>query len=401
MVEKGLVGFFESFVKKESLFSNKRALQAAYIPETIPHREEQIKRIANILAPSLRLQKPSNVFIYGKPGTGKTLVAKYISKNILYAAQRKNIPIKVFYLNCKLKRASDTEYRLMAQLASFFGKSIPPTGLPTDEVYRIFFDVVDKENQMIVLILDEIDQLVNKAGDNILYTLTRINEDLNNAQISIVGISNDLLFIDKIDPRVRSSLSEEEVIFSPYNALQIQDILKERSKIAFKDGVINPGVIEKCAAYSGRDHGDARRALELLRVSGEIAERNDCQSVQIDHIDDAEENIEKDRIFEIIRTQPKQYQVTLRAILLLQTKRNIIFTGEIYEFYKQLCNKIDLRYLTQRRVSDILAELDVLGIINAKVISKGRYGRTREITLSLNKSTIPNIYKILEESLDL
>jgi len=173
------------------------------------------------------------------------------------------------------------------------------------------------------------------------------------------------------------------------------------ASIAFKKNTIEDGVIEKCAAYAARDHGDARRALELLRVAGETAERKNHQMVKIEHIDEAEENIEKDRIFETIKIQPKQYQATLYSIILLQSKRNLIFTGEIYEFYKQLCNKIGLRPLTQRRVSDILAELDVFGIINAKVISKGRHGRTREISLSVNKSTLPQIKKILEEGLNL
>src|SRR3989344_2609470 len=155
MIEKRLLGFFESFVNKESLFLNKKALQTSYIPETICHRDEQIKRIANILAPSLRLNAPSNLFVYGKTGTGKTLVTKYIIRNMLYTAKKRNIPLEIFYLNCKLKRTSDTEYRLMAQLASFFGKSVPATGLPTDEVYKIFFDVVDKKRQMVILVLDE------------------------------------------------------------------------------------------------------------------------------------------------------------------------------------------------------------------------------------------------------
>ena len=401
MIEKRLLGFFESFVNKESLFLDKRALQTPYIPETISHRDEQIKRIANTLAPSLRLNTPSNLFVYGKTGTGKTLVTKYIIRNMLYTAKKRNIPLEIFYLNCKLKRTSDTEYRLMAQLASFFGKSVPATGLPTDEGYKIFFDVVDKKRQMVILVLDEIDQLVNKVGDGIIYNLTRINEDLKNSQISLVGISNDLLFVDKLDARVRSSLSEEEVVFPPYNAIQIQNILRERSGIAFKKDIVEAGVIEKCAAYAARDHGDARRALELLRVSGEIAERNNSPSVKIEHIDEAEENIEKDRIFEVIKIQPKQYQITIYSILSLQSKKSLIFTGEIYEFYKQLCSRVGLRPLTQRRISDILAELDTLGIINTKVISKGRYGRTREIVLSVNGSTIPPIKKILEEALEL
>jgi len=402
MIQKGLTTFFESFLKKEPLFLDKKVLQSSYTPETIKHRDNQIKQIANILAPCLRLEKPSNLFVYGKPGSGKTLTIKYTKNKLLEVAKQKNIPLNIFYLNCRLKRIADTEYRLIAQLTREFGKAIPATGLPTDEVYKIFFNALDKEKKLTILILDEIDQLVKKTGDEILYNLTRMNEELKNSQISLIGISNDLGFADNLDPRVKSSLSEEEILFPPYNALQIQDILRQRAELGFKKNVLEDGVIEKCAAYAAREHGDARRALELLRVAGEIAERNGYSKTKVKHIDEAEEKIEKDRFVDIITTQPKQSQATLHAILLLNSKRkDTIFTGEIYELYKGICLQTGLRPLTQRRISDIIAELDMFGIINAKVISKGRYGRTREISLLLQPSILPKIRKTLEEGLEL
>ena len=227
-MERGLDTFFEVFLKKDSVFFDKKVLQSNYIPETILHREEQTKQVANIIAPALRGDKPSNLFIYGKTGTGKTLTIKHTTQKLLEIAERENIPLKIIYINCKLKRSTDTEYRLIAQLARELGKSIPPTGLPTEEVYKAFFKALNKQKQNYILVLDEIDQLVNKAGDGVLYNLTRINDDLSNSQISLIGISNDLLFVDNLDPRVKSSLSEEEVVFAPYNALQLQSILKER-----------------------------------------------------------------------------------------------------------------------------------------------------------------------------
>ena len=402
MEEKGLQSFFEDFISKESLFLNKKTLQSSYLPETIFHRDLEIKQIANILAPSLKLEKPSNLFVYGKTGTGKTLTIKHITSNLSKISQEKNIPLKIIYLNCKLKKVADTEYRLIAQLIREFGHDIAATGLPTDEVYKSFFKIIDDQKQQILIILDEVDQLVKKIGDEILYNLVRINEDLKNSQISVIGISNDLVFIDHLDPRVRSSLSEEEIIFPPYNALQIQDILKQRAKEAFKEGSMEEGVIEKCAAYAAREHGDARRALELLRVSAEIAERNNFKKVKIDHIDEAEDKIEKDRIIDTITQQPKQSQATLYAILSLITQRKeSIFTGDIYEIYKKISPQIGLRPLTQRRISDIVAELDMLGIINARVISKGRYGRTREISALIPQEIIHKSKKILEEGLAL
>ena len=250
--------------------------------------------------------------------------------------------------------------------------------------------------------MDEIDQLIKKTGDEILYNLTRINSDLKNSQISIIGVSNDLIFRDSLDPRVISSLSEEEVIFSPYNALQIRDILIERSKKAFNKSVIESGVIEKCAAYAAREHGDARRALELLRVSAELAERQGSVNIKLNHIDQAEDKIDCDRILDVVKTHPKQHKAVLFAVITLWNERNKnIFTGEIYDLYKKICDQTGLRPLTQRRVSDVIAELDMLGIINASIISKGRYGRTREISLSISNSIEHRIKEVLAEGLAL
>ena len=402
MVQKG-EGFFDRFLSNNSLFTNKNMLQSNYTPEDVPHREKQIKQIAEVLGPAIRGERPSNLFIYGQTGSGKTVSVKYISEQMKKLCFEKGIAIKIIYINCKLKKVADTEYRLIAQLAREFGKEIPATGLPTDEVYKIFFSVLDKEKQVVILVLDEIDQLVDKAGEELLYNLTRINEELKNSQVAIVGITNFVPFVDNLDSRIKSSLSEEEVLFPPYNALQIQDILFKRTKNAFKPGALDDGVVEKCAAYAAREHGDARRALELIRVSGELAERKGHTKVAIEDVDEADEKIEKDRILDVITVQPKQYQATLYSIMLLSSKRKSgpIFTGEVYEVYRGICRQISLRPLTQRRISDILGELDMLGIITAKVISKGRYGRTREISFSLPEETLQKVEKIVKESLSI
>ena len=124
--------------------------------------------------------------------------------------------------------------------------------------------------------------------------------------------------------------------------------------------------------------------------------------VKIEDIDEAEDKIERDRLVDMVKTHPKQFQATLYPILILgQEKRAQIMTGDVYELYKVICNKSGLRPLTQRRVSDIIGELDMLGIINTKVISKGRFGRTREISISLSQAIEKKILNILEEELEL
>lgn len=399
---KPLDEFFKNFLDSEPLFKNKKALQSNYTPKDVPYRDQQIQVLASILAPSLRMEKPSNLFIYGKTGTGKTLSVKHVANQILKISKEQNIHLEMVYINCKLKRVADTEYRIMAEISRAFGEDVPATGLPTDEIYRVFIRNIDKEKKLIILILDEIDQLINKIGDEILYNLTRLNSELKNSEISIIGISNSLVFTDHLDPRVKSSLSEEELVFPPYDAMQLQQILKQRADVAFKDTSLEEGVIEKCAAYAAREHGDARRALELLRVAGELAERGENKKVMVNHIDEAEEKIERDRILDVVSTQPKQHQLTLFSIIkVYQNNNKSIFTGDIYNFYINSCKNIGLNPLTQRRVSDIIGELDMLGMINVKVISKGRYGRTREIGLMIPNEVLPKIQKILEDSLGL
>ncbi|MBI4096017.1 MAG: ORC1-type DNA replication protein [DPANN group archaeon] len=393
--------FFEDFLKKQPLLVDKKVLQSNYAPQLILHRQSQIQQIAAILAVSLRREKPSNIFVYGKTGTGKTVVTQYVLMKLLESASAKNIPLKTVYVNCKLKKIADTEYRIIAELAKNLGKSVPATGLPTDEVYNIFLKALDSTEQIVVLVLDEVDRLVDKTGDEILYNLTRLNSSLSKAQLSIIGISNDVRFMENLDSRVKSSLGEENIVFPAYDAVQLVEILRERAKIAFRTNALEEGMLEKCAAYAAREHGDARRAIELLRVAGEVAEREGSEIVKSEHVDRAEERIEKDTVLEITTTQPKQSQAVFYATLLMPADGKKIETGNVYEKYKEICAAAGLSPLTQRRVSDLIGELDMLGLINAKVVSKGRYGRTREIYINIQTDMREKVQGKLKEELGL
>ncbi|MBS3078960.1 orc1/cdc6 family replication initiation protein [Candidatus Pacearchaeota archaeon] len=387
-------------VGSRSLFKNKQMMQSNYNPENIPHRDKEIDHIASVLAPSLLGQKTSNLFIYGKTGTGKTLSVQHVADELTKRTKDSKI-LRIEYINCKLKKVADTEYRIFAELIKKIGGEIPSTGLPTDQVYKKFVELLEENDEkLLIIILDEIDQAIKKISDGFLYNLMRLNSELNKTQISIIGISNDAKFLEMIDPRVKSSLSEEEMIFSPYNATQLQDILKKRAEESFKDGVVSEGVIAKCAAYAARETGDARRALDLLRVAGEIAERVSSPKIEIKHIDEANEKIERDKILDIIETAPRQFQLVLYSIIeLTKNEKDGIFTGDVYNFYNELCKKTNFEILTQRRVGDIIAEFDMLGLINARVVSKGRQGRTREIRLDIPENVLKKSKDILIDSL--
>lgn len=384
-----------------NIFKNKSVLQINYTPETIPHRDKQIEEVASILAPAIRGERVSNLFVFGKTGTGKTLSVQYVTKEILKRVSDSGADnLKVIYLNCKLKKIADTEYRILAEIINSLGETVPATGLPTDAVYSKFIEIIERKKQLILIVMDEIDQAVKKISDGFLYNLTRLNSELKNAQISLVGISNSLTFMDNIDPRVRSSLGEEELVFPPYNALQLQDILRERANQAFCEGILDEGVFSKCAAFAAREHGDARRALDLLRVAGELAEREGSKKLTMEFIDKANNKIERDKMLDIIENEPRQHQLVLYSILNLHGKETEgVFTGNVYNRYQEFCQKTKVEILTQRRVSDIIAEFDMLGLINVDVISRGRMGRTREIKLMIPENLQKRAKEILETAL--
>ncbi len=432
--EEGNQGLFDDLLSGEPIFENKEVLRPSYTPHELPHRKEQINKMATILVAALRGETPSNILIYGKTGTGKTASAKFVSQELESTSQKYEVPCEVEYINCEV---TDTQYRVLAQLANKFiennreriearidqledvrdgavaepdqmentefdsveeideriaeleddaeeMETVPMTGWPTDRVYNTFFEAVDYEERVVVIMLDEIDKLVEKSGDDTLYNLSRMNSELENSRVSIMGISNDLKFTDFLDPRVKSSLGEEEIVFPPYDANQLRDILQHRSDVAFKDNALSEDVIPLCAAFAAQEHGDARRALDLLRTAGELAERDQAELVAEAHVRKAQDKIELDRVVEVVRTLPTQSKLVLFSTIMLE-KNGVhnINTGEVYNVYKHLCEEIDADILTQRRVTDLISELDMLGIVNAVVVSKGRYGRTKEISISV------------------
>lgn len=387
---------FQPYLNSKKIFQrNREILRPSYIPDELPHRKEQINQLASILVTALRGDRPSNVLIFGKTGTGKTASVKYLGKEIKKADTEFN-RITYLYMNCEVV---DTQYGVLQNIGNMFiedfNERIPFTGWSTERVYNILREKIDDTNRVVILVLDEIDKLVYKSGDDVLYHLSRINDDLQRAKVSLIGISNDLKFTEFLDPRVKSRLGEEKMVFPPYNADQLRDILNQRSDLAFFPGVIDVSVPPLCSALAAQEHGDARRALDLLRIAAEIAERNGDDKVTEAHVYKAKNKIELDCVTEAIRTLPTQSKLVLMSILLSEERGDgRLTTGDVYETYRELGQMVGVTVLTQRRVTDLISELDMLGIIHARVKSFGRGGRTKEIESSV---PLAETKKLLEE----
>ena len=381
---------FTQFMEKRNVIvKNKKILQSSYIPDNLPHRMDKINEIVEIIAPALNKDKPSNILIFGKTGTGKTAVMNFVGKELRKADENQQNCCYI-YVNCEVV---DTTYGILYNISNQIitdpSKRIPFTGWSLDKILAELTDYIDKQDKVFIIVLDEIDRSFQKNGDDIFYFLTTINEILQNSKVSIIGITNNVNFTELLGQRVKSRLGEEKIVFPPYNVQQLEDILYNRAKFAFENGVLDEDVIPYCAALSAQEMGDARRALDLLRISAEIAGRNGDSKITSAHVRSAKNKIEIDAMTEVIKTLTIQSKILLMGIIRnTENDMPVMTTGDVYSSYRYVCENIGQSVLSQRRITGLIQELDMLGVIHAKLKSYGNAGRTKEIELCISKDII-------------
>ena len=364
--------------RKNTIFKDKKPLDHRFLPDKLVHRDEQIRQIAKYWVDVLDNVTPSNVTLYGKTGTGKTAASKFAREQLIEAANNENVFVKIEYIRCT---DYTTEYQVIAELCNRLGRDVPNRGWTKAEVVNAFRELF-RTNAFgrklhLIVILDEIDILLEKDGDGILYTLTRTDN------ISVLSISNYLDFKNLINSRVTSSLNDKEIVFPPYGANQLSDILNERAQLSFNDGVLDSDVIPLCSAMAAKEEGDARYALDLLKNAGELAFDEDSEKVTSDHVIRAKDRIEHNKVSEILSTLPLQQQRLLEAILTLTKQGEEITSGKLYEAYSDV-SKSDA--VTYRRIFDFINDLELLGIISTNTVSRGRgKGRTNIIKLQCDE----------------
>ena len=366
------------FIREDPIFVKKELLEINHLPDEgrIVGRDEEIKNLANAVNPAIFGQSPSNVLIYGKTGTGKSLCAKHVSRRLVSTAHDEGVDATFAYVDCA---QDSTETQAVQTIADTLndrertGIKIPDKGIATSTYYKRLWTVLDELYDVVLVILDEIDKL---ADDDILMQLSRAGEagKIDSCKVGVIGISNKIKYKEEqLNERVKSSLCEREFVFPPYDGTQLNHIMEAR-KDAFRDGVLEDGVIPKASALAAREHGDARQAIDILRYAGEIAQARGADRVTEEFVVDARERAETDRFRELIRGSTPHSRYVLQALTVLslnEDNQNGFRTTEIYDVYKQVCRQEGSDTLSLRRVRDLLKEHAFLDIIEQSRHSGG------------------------------
>lgn len=373
---------FDEFTGPSCVYRDRDVLSPHFIPETLHFRDHQIRELMSIIAPALQGKKPRNVFIYGKTGTGKTCTVKHIAKKLGEA----NPPARMVYINCRMY---NKPYRILSKAMKEVSAGVDKQGYGLPFFYEMMLGWAS-EGRQLILVLDEIDMA--KHIDELIYTLTRANDDLERGGVSLIGISNRLRFKEELDPRSKSSLYEREMLFLPYTAPQLQKILQQRAELAFMEGSITQGAINLASAYTAQDSGDARYALKLLARAAEFAEERGLSKITDSEVKGAREVVEADLVKEAVDKLPEHHQLVLYAVARLtlsggryarfeEGKDGYLFSGDVYEEYSCICSKLGKQPKTARSYRSYLGDLEMLGLVTTVESGKGIRGHTKLVRI--------------------
>jgi len=387
---------FEKILSEKSIFRDLSVLSPHYVPRELPFREKEVHEIMTLLSPALKGQKPRNLIIYGKTGTGKTCTTKRVMEDFIKAAKPECA--SMHYVNCRIY---NSRYRILQKMLKGYVPELEKAGFGLPFLYEKLVEIASKGEQMVV-ILDEVDMV--KDLDELVYTLTRSNDEIKKGGVSIIGISNRLNFKDSLDPRSKSSLYETEMVFNSYTAEQLQKILEGRVKEGFAENVVEHSAINLAAAITSQESGDARYALKLLNKAGEIVQQAGRHKVVDDDVESARKKVELDLTVEAISNLPEMHQLVLMAVASLSSQGSrytrlegmdsgFLFSGEVYEEYEKVSKAAKKRARSSRWYREYLGDLENLGLIVTTPSGKGVRGQTTLIKIGPHPDGVMDVLR--------
>jgi len=384
--KQDLKKMLSEIAQENRLFSKKSYLDTLTFPSKIIGRQDKAKELVRLFLGYKQELVVPFISVYGRSGSGKSTTVRFVCKNL--------DDISYCFVNLrKAKTVFGCANLILAELGQPNLKSAQGINMALETISRSIKLVLERErSKLFVLVLDEFDVLFNDVRgkpSDFVYNLVVMEENLREKGhlVCVVAISNNVMSDYELDDRVRSRIGSSEVFFGAYSKKDVLAILKDRAQKAFSDK-IDPAVIQYCAEYSSAEHGDARRAIDLLRVTAEIASLKE-EKISKSHVDLANEELQKDRVVKIISAASYHLRLGCAALI-----RITFLSGEVWHststIYKQYCKitEKDVKPLSYRRVSELLTELQNSGLALSQTSSKGRHGYGTQYKLTVSPEII-------------
>lgn len=373
------------FHPSDGVFEQPDVLSEDYVPDDILGRDEEVNEYKHALQPIMDGRRTKSILLYGKSGVGKTVVTKYLTQHLTEdVAHYRDIDLTTVWVLCE---NINTSYQLAAAIINTCREpinEISDTGYSTERMYTEMFRELEDAGDHVLVVLDEVDNL--GTDDKLLYELPRAtaNDRVSEIDITVIGISNDLKFKDRLRAKVKSSLAQKELYFPPYGADELCDILAARADLAFYEETLTNDVIPLCAGFAAQDVGDARQALDLLNEAGELANRDDAATVTETHVRRAKETLQQDLLTTGVQELTTQATLALVSLAVLDLQNETpVRSKEIYTTYRSFARRIDADIVTQRRLRDHLGSLHQHGLAHESTTNTGsNQGRYKEYTLA-------------------
>jgi cell division control protein 6 len=360
----------------DEIFRNRELVDTNHIPnkDRIVGRSEQIQQVAAEVGPLIAGSPANSILIFGKTGTGKSLVAKHVMDRLQAEGHRQGTAIGTAYVNCSQTSGGSRVIRNIGRDLSGpeCAVSFPSRGISTDEYYERLWQLMNQQFDAVVIAIDEVDML---KEDTPLMVLSRAGETGSvDVPISVIAISNKIDYRNQMNQRTKSSFGHREFVFDPYDATQLREILEHR-RDAFHPGVLEDGVIPRVAALAAKEHGDARKGVEVLKYLGQYAVQHGKSHIAEEDIEEVREIAEAERLRDLLSGLPQHTKYVVIAIAYLTRKnsnQDWFRTTQVIDSYRQFCEREGYETLSSDRIRELLDEVAFLKITEKETQHSGR-----------------------------
>jgi len=363
-----------------SVIKDTHALDFDYVPEELPHRAEQLRKLARMFKPLLN-SISQNAVIRGPVGTGKTVIAKKFCNSFVNIARKQAKIVEYVHINCR-KRSTDA--MVLIGILNHFDQRFPDRGFSVQEMLQILHKHLQRRDAQLLLVLDEADALLKKSGSNLIYNLTRFTDEAIKVGnlVSIIMISQkDVL--SNLDQAALSTFKRSNtIILNRYTRDELYDIVDQRVKLAFHNNTVSKESIDLIADIAS-EWGDARFAIEILWKSGMYADEHHVQFVIPEHVRAAKAETYSVVTETKLKDLGKHQLITLLSISKRLYKDGGAYTntGDVEKTYAITCEEYNEKPRAHTMFWSYLKEIENAGFINIKLSGKGQLGTTQLISL--------------------